>query len=166
MRVKTTIQEAETAPGKKISSWNIELGRLGEAKVVELLQNTGWRMIAMNWRCGRFGEIDLIARDCSRMLVFCEIKTRCIQSAAHGLRNEGFESVHWKKRRKIVTCAMNYIRAFRPYETNYRFDVIAVEYLLNGIDGATCPESRKRKPSIEYLETLEPTIRHVENAFC
>jgi putative endonuclease len=51
-----------------------QLGRLGEALAAGLLEDTGLRVVARNWRC-REGEIDLVAAG-PGMLVFCEVKTR------------------------------------------------------------------------------------------
>ncbi len=188
MKIETTIQEA-ISPGK--SGWRIELGKAGEAKAVEYLKRSGWAVLERNWRCGRFGEIDLIARNSEGLLVFCEIKTRFLTKLEAGIRNEGFESVHWKKQRKIVICAMNYMRYFKNAERSCRFDVLAIEFrvpdqplvgkeveLVKEVDVEKVKEvkevkvirelkavSGKTVRSLSQLETLTPIIRHVEGAF-
>ena len=94
MKIEATIQEDDnSAPSPRSGGWRIELGKLGERKAIEYLQQLGWHVIAVNWRCGRFGEIDIVARDASKMLVFCVVKTRMLTSEENGFRNEGFESI-------------------------------------------------------------------------
>ncbi|MBT2439868.1 YraN family protein [Streptomyces sp. ISL-36] len=51
------------------------LGTYGEGLAVRRLTATGMTVLARNWRCGRAGEIDIVARD-GDTLVICEVKTR------------------------------------------------------------------------------------------
>lgn len=51
------------------------LGRYGEELAARTLTATGLHILARNWRCGRTGEIDIVARD-GDTLVVCEVKTR------------------------------------------------------------------------------------------
>ncbi|MFP1627749.1 YraN family protein [Streptomyces sp. 5K101] len=51
------------------------LGRYGEDLAARLLVRSGMRLLARNWRCGRAGEIDIVARDGDTVVV-CEVKTR------------------------------------------------------------------------------------------
>ncbi|WP_370415100.1 YraN family protein [Streptomyces fradiae] len=51
------------------------LGRYGEDIAARRLTDTGLHILARNWRCGRTGEIDIVARD-GDTLVICEVKTR------------------------------------------------------------------------------------------
>ncbi|MEU6622179.1 YraN family protein [Streptomyces litmocidini] len=51
------------------------LGRYGEELATRWLTATGMHILARNWRCGRTGEIDIVARD-GDTLVICEVKTR------------------------------------------------------------------------------------------
>jgi putative endonuclease len=76
-------------------------------------------MVARNWRC-TLGEIDLVFTK-RQLLVFCEVKART-SSALGG----PFESVNWKKQRKLRTLAEAFIAAsgLRPEEV--RFDVASV----------------------------------------
>ncbi|MFI6052308.1 YraN family protein [Streptomyces violascens] len=55
------------------------LGKYGEDLAVRLLEAVGMTVLERNWRCGRTGEIDIVASDTSpsgRVLVICEVKTR------------------------------------------------------------------------------------------
>ncbi|MFE0650761.1 YraN family protein [Streptomyces sp. NPDC059534] len=51
------------------------LGRYGEELATRRLLAAGMQILARNWRCGRTGEIDIVARD-GDTLVVCEVKTR------------------------------------------------------------------------------------------
>ncbi len=51
-----------------------QLGRAGEELARRYLKDTGFHILATNFRC-RFGELDIIARD-RECLVFVEVKTR------------------------------------------------------------------------------------------
>ncbi|MEE1756937.1 YraN family protein [Streptomyces sp. SP18CS02] len=51
------------------------LGRYGEKLAVRRLGEAGMAVLARNWRCGRTGEIDIVAQDGDTVVV-CEVKTR------------------------------------------------------------------------------------------
>jgi putative endonuclease len=51
------------------------LGRYGEQLAARRLTEAGMTVLERNWRCGRTGEIDIVARD-GDVLVVCEVKTR------------------------------------------------------------------------------------------
>ncbi|MFF7332522.1 YraN family protein [Streptomyces sp. NPDC008150] len=51
------------------------MGRHGENVAARRLTEAGMTVLARNWRSGRAGEIDIVARD-GDILVICEVKTR------------------------------------------------------------------------------------------
>ncbi|MGQ4384439.1 YraN family protein [Streptomyces sp. SAS_270] len=51
------------------------LGKYGEDLAARRLVEAGMTVVQRNWRCGRTGEIDIVARD-GDALVMCEVKTR------------------------------------------------------------------------------------------
>jgi putative endonuclease len=51
------------------------LGRYGEDVAARSLREAGLTVLARNWRCGRRGEIDILASE-GDALVVCEVKTR------------------------------------------------------------------------------------------
>ncbi|MET3453149.1 MULTISPECIES: YraN family protein [Curtobacterium] len=60
---------------------NSSLGRFGEDRAAEWLEDHGFRLVERNWRCAR-GEVDIIAwQSCT--LVFIEVKTRAGNSTGH-----------------------------------------------------------------------------------
>ncbi|MFE3184422.1 YraN family protein [Streptomyces violascens] len=64
------------------------LGKYGEGLAVRLLEAAGMTVLERNWRCGRSGEIDIVASDTSpsgSVLVICEVKTRRSGAYEHPL---------------------------------------------------------------------------------
>lgn len=51
------------------------LGAYGETLAARRLAQAGLTILERNWRSGRTGEIDIVARD-GDVLVICEVKTR------------------------------------------------------------------------------------------
>lgn len=51
------------------------VGRYGENVAAAHLSELGMHVLARNWRCGRLGEVDIVAAD-GDCLVICEVKTR------------------------------------------------------------------------------------------
>jgi uncharacterized protein (TIGR00252 family) len=141
---------------KKESGWRIELGRLGENTALDWLKQNGWTIYETNWRSGRYGEVDIIAEDPDRTLVFLEIKTRVLNHIEEGFRNSGFESVNIRKRKKMMTLAYCYMAARLRRGRDCRFDVIVIEYQL---------PSKSGEKSLACLDNVAPTITHVQGAF-
>ena len=114
------------------------VGAWGEFLAAEYFKKRKYKIIAMNYRC-KFGEIDLIVSN-SQYLIFVEVKLRKSDKFAGAS-----EFVDYHKQRKIRTTAELYLS---QNSTNLqpRFDVIEI-YAPDGI------------------ETKNPTIRHMEDAF-
>jgi putative endonuclease len=62
------------------------LGRYGEELAARLLTGAGMTVLARNWRYGRTGEIDIVARDGDTVVV-CEVKTRRAGSFEHPMES-------------------------------------------------------------------------------
>lgn len=58
------------------------LGKYGEELAARRLVQAGMTVLERNWRGGRTGEIDIVARD-GDALVVCEVKTRRAGSFEH-----------------------------------------------------------------------------------
>ncbi len=113
-------------------------GAWGEALAAEYLQKKHYKLIASGYRC-RFGEIDLIVSD-RKYLVFVEVKLRKSDRFA-----QAFEYVDYHKQNRLRTTASLYLSQ-NPTQLQPRFDVIEI-YAPEGI------------------ETRNPVIRHMEDAF-
>ncbi|WP_460106499.1 YraN family protein [Streptomyces sp. YKOK-J1] len=61
--------------GADMSRARSGLGRYGEDLAARRLTEAGMTILRRNWRCGRSGEIDIVAWD-GNTLVVCEVKTR------------------------------------------------------------------------------------------
>lgn len=94
-------------------------GKTGEDLACEELRRRGYAILARRFRT-RVGELDIIARD-GRTLVFVEVKAR------GSLRcGSGEEAVTWRKRRRMMLMAQEYLLRTRLTCVPCRFDVVAV----------------------------------------
>ena len=109
------------------------LGAAGEDAVVAWYESRGYIVVARNWRAGRTGEIDIVARFGSTCAI-CEVKTR--STSAFGT---GFEAVTFDKQRRLRRLAAAWLGAQEPREwLDVRFDVASVsaEGQVEMIEGA------------------------------
>ena len=113
-------------------------GAWGEALAAEYLRKKRYTLVAQGYRC-KFGEIDLIVKD-RKYLVFVEVKLRKNDRFA-----SAFEYVDRRKQDRIRVTASMYLSE-NPTRLQPRFDVIEI-YAPYGMD------------------TREPVIRHMEDAF-
>lgn len=99
---------------------NRELGRIGEDAAVRHIVSLGMKPLARNYRVGRMGEIDIIAKD-GNTLCFIEVKAR---------RGDRFgtpaEAVSQIKRNTIIKVAQAYTSRHGIYDMPLRFDVVEV----------------------------------------
>lgn len=114
------------------------VGAWGESLAASYLQKKKYKIVASGYRC-RFGEIDLIAAN-KKHLVFVEVKLRKTNSFANA---KDFVDIH--KQSRLRTTAELYLSQ-NPTELLTRFDVIEI-YAPQGV------------------ETVEPEIHHLEDAF-
>ncbi len=75
-------------------------GRWAEQRVLRLLQQRGWRLVARNWHC-RWGELDLVLCKPERLLVV-EVKGR----SAWGPDGGGVAALRAGKRRRIARSCL------------------------------------------------------------
>ena len=113
-------------------------GAWGEALAAEYLRKKHYKVVAVGYQ-SRFGEIDLIVQD-RKFLVFVEVKLRKTADFAKAM-----EYVDRKKQDKIRITASMYLSE-NPTKLQPRFDVIEIY----------APEG---------TQTLNPKIRHMEDAF-
>jgi putative endonuclease len=73
------------------------LGKYGETLAARRLGEAGLTVLERNWRCGRTGEIDIVARD-GDVLVVCEVKTRRAGSFEHPMAAVGPEKAERLRR--------------------------------------------------------------------
>jgi len=106
------------------------LGARGEELAARHLEARGYQVVERNFRT-RCGELDVVARD-SRVLVFCEVKTRVVRDAAGASDVLGpFAAIGARKRRQVRAMAREWLgqarlEGWRPSEV--RFDAIGVSF--------------------------------------
>lgn len=98
---------------------NQALGAFGERVAASYLRELGMVVLARNWRC-RFGEIDLVARDGST-LVICEVKTRV--GASHGTP---LEAITGHKATRLRRLAAHWLEVHDVEPPAVRIDVVSV----------------------------------------
>ncbi|MGI6776554.1 MAG: YraN family protein [Acetivibrionales bacterium] len=117
------------------------IGNIGEEHAAKYLISKGYKILASNFRAGKMGEIDIIARD-TEYISFIEVKTRT---------GKGFglpcEAVDRKKQGNIIRLAHIYLKQNKICNTNIRFDIVEIFLCKQGTE----------------LE-LE-SINHIKNAF-
>lgn len=99
---------------------NRSFGTLGEEKAKGYLENKGYKILNKNYRVGKLGEIDIIAKD-QDTLCFIEVKTRS---------NERFgtpaQAVSVHKQATIVKIAQIYMQRYNYHDIPIRFDIVEV----------------------------------------
>jgi len=109
------------------------LGQKGEEAAARFLRRQGYRILSRSSRTG-WGELDLVALD-GRTLVFVEVKTR--QSSEPVPPEEG---VDWRKQRRLIRAAQNFLHHHHLEDAPCRFDVVAVTW-----------PAGQRRPRIEHF---------------
>jgi putative endonuclease len=98
----------------------VTLGRAGEELAAAWYAERGWRVLARNWRSGRYGELDVVATK-GGVLAVCEVKARSSEAFGTPL-----EAVTPAKQARIRRLAAAYLSASGVRASRVRFDVAAV----------------------------------------
>jgi len=101
-------------------------GAAGENAAVDYLVKNGFKILERNYRPGKLGEIDVIARE-NEYICFIEVKTR-----TSSLFGTPAEAVGHGKREKLRKLAWTYIKHRNLGEANMRFDVVEVTGSISG----------------------------------
>jgi putative endonuclease len=103
------------------------VGRRGEDLAVAELQRQGMEVLARNWRCGRLGEVDVVALDRGTAVptvVVCEVKCRSGLGYGHPL-----EAITWAKLRTLRQLAAEWVRDHPAGPVRVRIDAIGIVLL-------------------------------------
>jgi putative endonuclease len=100
-------------------------GRNAEELAVALLERSGFRVVARNWRRPE-GELDVVADD-GGTCVFVEVRSRTGDEFGHPL-----ESINPRKRAQIARAARLYLDQEPTQATGFRFDVVGVTFFADG----------------------------------
>jgi putative endonuclease len=112
-------------------------GDEGERLACDLLAEKGFDIIERNFRLGKMGEVDIIARD-KGYLVFVEVKTR--HNMEYGAPEYALTPIKINQVKKMASA---YLAVKGIKEMDCRFDVVAILFRKN----------------------QTPLINHYENAF-
>jgi putative endonuclease len=110
----------------------IRLGAHGERLAVAHLERAGYSVLERNARCGRVGEIDIVARN-DRCLVFCEVKTRVAGSSAGP--DGPLDAIGPQKRRRLRRLGSEWLRTRHQNGRRapwIRFDAIGITVHRSG----------------------------------
>ncbi|MGI6050496.1 MAG: YraN family protein [Acetivibrionales bacterium] len=99
---------------------NRSFGTLGEERAKEYLEHKGYRILDCNYRVGRLGEIDIVARD-NDTLCFIEVKTR-----SNNRFGTPAQAVMPQKQATIIKIAQIYMQKYKYYDIPVRFDIVEI----------------------------------------
>lgn len=94
-------------------------GTEGETIALRYLEAKGYQYVTRHWHC-RGGEIDLIMRDRDE-LVFVEVKMRANNAIGHPE-----EMVDWKKKKRLLHAANQYLQFNQEENDFWRIDIVAI----------------------------------------
>lgn len=97
-------------------------GSLLEDKACVILENENFEILCRNYRAGRIGEIDIVAKE-HEYICFVEVKGR--KDDSFGLPAE---SVDYTKRNRIRLVSEIFIANNGLHDTNIRYDVLELIY--------------------------------------
>ena len=96
------------------------LGKQGEDVAVSELERRGYAVLERRYRT-RHGEIDIVAQD-GEVVVFVEVKVK-----ETGEFGTAAEAVTFRKQRRIVSMAVDYLARHSLAGRACRFDVVAID---------------------------------------
>lgn len=114
-----------------------ETGKSGEELAAKYLAKNGYKVMARNYLVQGVGEIDIVARDKDKALVFVEVKTMY-----PGLLKPEDQYSSGKRQRMISAC--RYFLKIHPEYLNedsgWRMDLVAIE--LSDFESGKSPDIR------------------------
>lgn len=144
--------------------WRKSLGKLGEQYVIDLLKRSGWQIVERNWRAGRYAEMDIIASDPAKTLVFIEVKTRIKNDNPSGFIDAGFDKLDQRKITKMVSLSRLYMAKClgknARSDQGCRFDAFVIYF----------PASVRQAEwhlfnTIDQMNSFKPEVLHIKDLF-
>ena len=140
---------------------HISIGRLGEDLVCLYLANKGMKILERNFR-RPWGEIDIIARDKGKTLVFAEVKTIAVPAGADpgSLIIAPEENLTVSKLKKVQRMAMLYANSHEELvdeNRGWRVDLVAI-----AVKAGTPPADDEKGLRVVLREC---DVKHFQNVF-
>ncbi|MFJ8824470.1 YraN family protein [Streptomyces sp. NPDC102467] len=85
------------------------MGKYGEDLAARRLTDAGMTVLARNWRAGRTGELDIVARD-GDAIVVCEVKTRRGRGEEHAPFEHPMGAITPIKARRLRQLAQRWVQ--------------------------------------------------------
>ncbi len=95
-------------------------GAQGEELVAQFIKERGLEILARNWRI-KGGELDLIGRNASGLLIFIEVKTRSSRTFGDPL-----EAITPEKAFRLQRLALAWLATHQLWGSDYRIDCAGV----------------------------------------
>ncbi len=121
---------------------HLRFGAHGEKTAAAILQNSGYSILARNWRFGKL-ELDIIC-EFQGEIVFVEVKTR-----HSGICGGGAGAITRAKKRSLMLAAEAWLSRHGMWGKPCRFDVVC----LTGEEGNFRMEHYRN--AIEFTEALD-----------
>lgn len=115
-------------------TYKSEIGKIGEDLACEYLKGKNYKIIERNFR-KKWGELDIIAKNPAKVLVFVEVKTLRFGNnpAIAGLKPEdNLTTAKLKKLKKAASLYAGHNQNLIDDKKGWRIDLIAISLLDNG----------------------------------
>ncbi len=106
---------------------HLRRGELGERAAEIHLKEQGLKFLTRNFH-GAHGELDLIFRDGTSLLVFVEVKTRSSEDWTRPAA-----AVDARKKKLLSQTALEYLRLLKNPQVKFRFDIVEVLLLAGAV---------------------------------
>jgi putative endonuclease len=98
-------------------------GADGEEKAADYLTKNGYEIVERNVHIGKFGEIDIVAKENDGTFVFIEVKYNRVRSS-YGKPEFRCDA---RKMKQLIRLVKMYIYGKKLHNTPVRIDVIAID---------------------------------------
>jgi putative endonuclease len=109
----------------------MQIGRIGEISAARYLESRGWVVLARNCR-SKIGEIDIVARDPSGIIVFIEVKTFSRAYENGLIPEDNLSKAKMRKFRRMCTLFSAKHSYLFGSEDSWRMDLTAITLLGSG----------------------------------
>ena len=99
------------------------LGDIGEKIAEEYLKGKGYKILDINFRYKKLGEIDLVAEK-GKEVIFFEVKTRMKKGISEFMPED---NITYQKQKKLIKLAQIWLAKRKLNEVDWQIDILAIE---------------------------------------